>query len=213
MAVVILSCLYIDLMYYFGCRLPIKNIEAKRKLAHILASLWWLIIALFSSYSDYLLLVPVIAFSFVIVISSHNKQLTLSRNDKIKEYGVPLFFMGMFGLLILIKCFDLDLKTGVVFAIPLIFGDSAAALFGKRYGRRHLFGWFNSKTIAGSCAMLMASMVSLLLYGTVVGCNFNYLDLVIISVIATFCEMISIKGTDNLTIPCATAIIFLLLKG
>lgn len=199
-------------MYYLGCRLPIKNTEVKRKLAHVLASLWWLFIALFSSYSDKFLLVPVLAFVCVFVISNHNKQLTLDRNDRIKEYGVPLFFIGMLGLLIIIKYFGLDLKTGVVFAMPLIFGDSAAAICGKRYGRRHLFGWFKSKTIAGSCAMLIVSMASLLLYGTFVGCSYNYIDLIIVSVIATIFEMISIKGIDNFTIPCATAIIYLLLK-
>lgn len=210
---IILSCLYIDLMYYLGCRLPIKNTEIKRKLAHVLVSLWWLIIALFSSYSDCLLLVPIIAFLLVIIISNQNKQLTLDRNDSIKEYGVPLFFIGMFGLLLIIKCSGIDLKTGVVFAIPLIFGDSAAAICGKKYGHKHLWGWFKSKTIAGSCAMLVASMVSLLLYRGFVGCNYNLFDLIIISILATVFEMVSIKGIDNLTIPCATAILYLILKG
>jgi dolichol kinase len=56
-------------------------------------------------------------------------------------------------------------------------------------------------------------MVSLLLYRGFVGCNYNLFDLIIISILATVFEMVSIKGIDNLTIPCATAILYLILKG
>lgn len=210
---IILSSLYIVCMFFIGCKLPIANTEVKRKITHIMVSLWWVILSIFFSYSYNLLFVPVVSYITIYLLSKYNKGLSLDRNDNVKEYGVPLYFIGMFGLLIIINCFELDLKTGVVFTIPLIFGDSAAAICGKKYGHKHLLGWFKPKTIVGSCAMLIVSTLSLLLYDTFIGSSYNYYDLIIISVIATIIEMISIKGIDNLTIPCATAILYLIVKG
>ncbi len=202
--------LYIVGMFIIGCKLPISNIETKRKIAHIAASLWWVFAALLITYSDYLLLVPAISFILIYVVSKFCNNCSLDRNDNIKEYGVLFFFVGILGLLLIIKSTNIQFKLGAIFAIPLIFGDSAAALFGKKFGKKHFFGWIKSKSIVGSLAMFMSSTLFLLLYNLFFGLNFSLWNLILISLLATFFELISIKGIDNFTIPCATALIYTL---
>lgn len=74
-----------------------------------------------------------------------------------------------------------------------VFGDMAAAIFGKVFGRVPIYG---TKTLAGTLAcVLMNILVGLMILP-------NYIELVIpMAFTAAFFEFITIRLDDNLTVP------------
>jgi len=98
---------------------------------------------------------------------------------------------------------------------PMAYGDSTAALVGMRYGRRKI----GSKTLEGSAAMFLGSLVSLLIgmayFSSFYG--FNLLDQVVpvllVSVVVTIVEFFSLSGLDNIAVPIIGALTFLFSGG
>ena len=99
--------------------------------------------------------------------------------------------------------------------MPLAYGDSLAALVGEKYGvpKYRILG---PKTLPGSLGMLFGSFMSLLVTGFYFSIFWGvqllpYIVLaLIVAVIATFIELFSPKGIDNITIPLICALIFYL---
>lgn len=89
------------------------------------------------------------------------------------------------------------------------FGDAAAALVGKRWGRRHLRGrWVdNKKTVEGTWAMFAFAAAAILV--TLIGSTAWpwYVDLavaVLVAPVAAFTELVTRDGLDTITVPFAT---------
>jgi len=120
-------------------------------------------------------------------------------------------FFYCFSLLILIFVFwdkhDSALFAGV---FVMTFGDGFAGLIGKGFKS---FSWniFNQKkSLLGTSVMFITSFIVLILVGNNggFGLNINYL---IIALLATILEQISIAGIDNFSVPIITSITFHLL--
>jgi len=102
--------------------------------------------------------------------------------------------------------------------LPMAFGDAAASLVGQKMGR-HQFTIFSKKSIEGTAAMfiitLVSVMLSLILFSYL--CPFSTITLLIasfgVAALATVLEALTPKGLDNLTVPLISALVFLLLIG
>jgi len=100
--------------------------------------------------------------------------------------------------------------------LPMAYGDSAAAIFGSRYGRHRLLG---QKTLEGSLAMLVASFASLTLcmgfFSTIYG--FPLLGeiraIAAVSVMVVVAEALSPKDFDNLAVPLLGALTYIIAGG
>lgn len=114
--------------------------------------------------------------------------------------GVPAFTAGFFLTYLLFSR-----QVALASVIPLIFGDRAAVLAGKSFGRIKI----GSKTLEGSLACFLASLFfylfirrmwpSLLPFGTGM--------LVIAAVVGTLAETLPRPFDDNLTIPLAVGFV------
>ena len=120
-------------------------------------------------------------------------------------------FFYCFSLLILIFVFwdkhDSSLFAGV---FVMTFGDGLAGLLGKGFKS---FNWkiFNQKkSLLGTSVMFITSFVVLTLVGNNGGFGFN-INYLIIALLATILEQISIAGIDNFSVPIITSTIFHLL--
>lgn len=90
------------------------------------------------------------------------------------------------------------------------FGDAAAALVGKAFGKRRVLHRFieGAKTLEGTGAMIVFAGLAIFLTLLIYAGKAWYLSLLIAVLVAPVCgiiELFSRKGTDTLTVPIAAA--------
>jgi dolichol kinase len=90
--------------------------------------------------------------------------------------------------------------------LPLIVGDAMGEIIGSLFGK-HTFkvygiGEINKKSIEGTFAVFLGSLVSIMIM-----CGYNQVDTktyligTVISIVSTFTELIALRSTDNFFIP------------
>ncbi|MBL7079919.1 hypothetical protein ISS39_06310 [Candidatus Bathyarchaeota archaeon] len=100
--------------------------------------------------------------------------------------------------------------------LPMAYGDSSAALVGRRMGKRETL---NGKTVEGSAAMFAVSLASMLLGLAFISSSqsFTLAQRVIPSLAAalvcTMVEALSPRGSDNIAVPILGALTFFLASG
>ena len=89
------------------------------------------------------------------------------------------------------------------------YGDGLASIIGKAIRSYEYKIGNTKKTLAGTLTMFIVTFIilSILLYVTKV--NLWLIKTIIISIVVTIIEAISIKGTDNLSVPIATCLMLL----
>jgi dolichol kinase len=95
--------------------------------------------------------------------------------------------------------------VAVVAVLAWGFGDAAAALVGKAFGRRRIRG---KKTAEGTLAMYGVAGVTLFVTMLVYGSQPWDVSLVVALLVAPVCavvELFSVRGMDTLTVPLSTA--------
>lgn len=154
-----------------------------------------------------LVLYPVL--HFLEKLPGYSELLTERSQGEIKRSLLLVFFM--FALILLICWGILEMKYLVIASVLAWgIGDAAAALFGKKFGRKHLRGrgLSGEKTLEGFLAMLLFSFLSLLLVFLVhqpaVAIGYVELSLITAAVTAVV-ELYSLDGLDTLTCPLAAA--------
>jgi len=90
------------------------------------------------------------------------------------------------------------------------YGDALAAIVGKSVKSPSYTITTTTKTLAGSVAMFVITFIILSGFLVYIGIANWFFKALAIAIIDTIIEGISIKGTDNLTIPIATVIMLLL---
>jgi dolichol kinase len=102
--------------------------------------------------------------------------------------------------------------------LPMAYGDSAAALVGQRMGRRK-YRLVTEKSLEGSLAMFIASFLILFVSGLYFSNLYSFslceklYSFLAVSVVVTVVEAISPRGLDNIGVPLAGALTFVLLEG
>ena len=91
--------------------------------------------------------------------------------------------------------------------MPLTWGDALAAVIGRRYGRRSYTVLGSTRTMEGSAALLLLSVVACSITLAAFGVDHVIGLALIVSVGATLVEAVSPWGTDNLTIPAISALL------
>ena len=100
--------------------------------------------------------------------------------------------------------------------LPMAYGDSAAAIAGRRYGRRELV---NGKTLEGTLAMFAASLVALTLSLAYFSALYPFTLAQMLSpalataAVVAVAEVLSPKGLDNVAVPLLGALTFLVASG
>ncbi len=91
--------------------------------------------------------------------------------------------------------------------MPLTWGDSFAAILGKRFGAHRYAVWGQTRSVEGSLAMFVFSVVTtfaaLTLFGQPIGLGLA--RAFVVATVATIAEAIAPYGTDNLAVPLLSA--------
>ena len=104
----------------------------------------------------------------------------------------------------------------IISMLIMAIADALAAMVGERYGKHFYMNMgLEKKSIPGSLAMLLSSLL-IILGGLVLGksmlpSELTVLEIVLITMIvgfvATACEMLSLNGSDNFTVPLGSAFV------
>ncbi|MEM8961339.1 MAG: hypothetical protein AAGD38_07680 [Acidobacteriota bacterium] len=121
--------------------------------------------------------------------------------------GAEYFPLSVFLLLLIVGD---DLWRYLAALLVLAVGDASAALIGKRYGRWRYQVDGNHKTVEGSLVFLLIAFPAILLptlLMTDLPRPVCVLAALLVAVLVTFFEAISLNGTDNLFVPLGVAIL------
>jgi phytol kinase len=199
--------------------------ELVRKGQHIGYSLSiFLLLRLFSTWYMAILaalLLLVIGYPVLLIcerLPFYKKVFVIDRSKRGGELRKQLVYVQLsFAALIAVFWGLLGVRFNYVIAVAVMawgFGDAAAALVGKAFGRRHVLHRYieRAKTYEGLAAMMVvagaAAFFTLLIYGG----QPWHTSLLVSVVIAPVCgvvELFSRKGTDTLTVPFIAAVVIL----
>ncbi len=143
----------------------------------------------------------------------YSKILTERRRGELKMSLVVVSFMIALMISICWGVFDRKyLATAAILAWGL--GDAAAALVGKRFGRRFITGRLveGKKSVEGSVAMFCVSFVAVaavLIFGSPIAWYFCLLAAALTAAGTTAVELYTKSGMDTLTCPLAAAAVLI----
>ena len=194
-------------------RLKLKG-EVTRKFAHFSTALATLPFPyIFSSHWSVLTLATI--FAVGLFLTRNKKQLNSIHDIERKSMGSFLLPIAIY----VIFYISFKVENKLIYILPMMIlavCDPMAAILGmsgwKGNGKITLFGWKTGKTYFGSAAFFVTSFVisiiALYYYRQSFDFKTFWLTLVI-SIIGTLSELISWRGSDNLTIPLSVAIVLL----
>jgi phytol kinase len=167
------------------------------------------------------LLLLLIGYPFLLIcerLPLYKKVFVIDRSKQGGELRKQLVYVQLsFAALIAVFWGLLGIRSNYVVAVAVMawgFGDAAAALVGKTFGRRHVLHRYieRAKTYEGMAAMMVvagaAAFFTLLIYGG----QPWHVSLLVSVVVAPVCgvvELFSRKGTDTLTVPFTAAVVIL----
>lgn len=217
MAYYLIVCILLPTLLKVWTKVP--N-ELVRKIQHIAYSLSvFLLLNLFSEWY------MAVAASGLLVMLAYPVLLFLEKSPRYRKTFVDrtanggelrkqlIFVQLSFAILIFIFWGLLGTSWHYITAVSIMawgFGDAAAALVGKAYGRRHIIHKYieSAKTCEGALAMIvvagLALFFTLLFYAGLPW----YVSLLVSVIVAPVCgvvELFSRRGADTLTVPLSTA--------
>lgn len=176
--------------------------EASRKFIHIMLSNWWFLAMYFFDNVFFASLVPL---SFVIInYISYKKNLikVMEREESEKDglgtvyYAISLFLISIFTFGIIKRP-----EIGLCSILIMGYGDGLAAIIGRSVKSLPYKIGKTKKTIAGSATMFFISFFIVAIFLASISSPMWYLKAVLVAISVTVIEAVSIKGTDNITVP------------
>ena len=180
--------------------------EASRKYIHIMLSNWWIIAMIFFDSPLFACICPGLFIIINFISYKYNLIKAMEREEDEKDglgtvyYAISLFILAYltFGPLN-------NTILGLCSIIVMGYADGMAAIIGKAIKSPSFKIGNTKKTLAGWLTMLVITFIIVSGYLVFNNIAFWFVKAIIISLIVTGVEAVSIKGTDNLTVPLITA--------
>lgn len=189
-----------------------NNKEASRKYIHIMLSNWWIIAMVFFNNPIFACICPAIFVVVNFVSYKYNIIKTMERDGDEKDGLGTVYYAIALAVLAYLTFGPLNNPIiGLCGVIVMGYGDGMAAVVGKSIRSKSFKIGTTTKTLAGSLTMLIITFIIIsgfFVYTNVAGWFFKS---IIISLIITIIEAVSIKGTDNITVPLSTALLLMLI--
>lgn len=211
---IIVSLIFIGIIFVSAKLFEKAGKEASRKFIHIMLSNWWIIAMVFFDNVFAAALLP--AFFIVINYASYKMDIikVMERNEGEENkdslgtvyYAVTLFILAI----ITFGPIDNPL-IGLCGIAVMGYGDGLAAVIGQSVKSPEYKVGKNKKTLAGSLAMFCVTLMIMAGFLTYNNAEFVAIKSILVAVLMTIIEAVSIKGTDNLTVPLLTSLFAALL--
>jgi len=208
---------YVGVMIFIAPRVGLPKAEG-RKLLHAAIGALPLAMPLFTSrFYPFLVAAPFVLVTYLASPYSPLRMTGLSRLADLTEEGHPnglILYSAAYTALALLYGDQPYIVAAGIF--PMAFGDSLAALVGRRYGK-HRYGGPKGKSVEGSLAMFLATLtvldLGLVYFSVVYGVSFHMVLPVTIAALTMVAEAVSPRGLDNIAVPLTGAAAFILLAG
>ena len=176
--------------------------EASRKFIHIMLANWWFL-AMF--FFDNVIWASVVPLSFVVInYLSYKKNIiqVMEREDEDKDglgtvyYALSLFLIAIFTFGIIKRP-----EVGLCAILIMGYGDGLAAIIGRSVKSLSYKIGNTTKTVAGSGTMLFISFFIVAIFLASIASPMWFLKALLLATSVTVIEAVSVKGTDNITVP------------
>ncbi len=196
----IISYIFIGIIIILAKFFRKNGEEASRKFIHIMLSNWWFIAMYFFENAFWASIGPI---SFVIINYISYKKNLISVMEREKQDGLGTVYYALALLIVVIITFGITKRPEIGLCSILImgYGDGLAAVIGKKIKSPEYKIGNTKKTIAGTLTMFIITFVILALFSNITGISMWLIKSVISAIILTIVEAVSIKGTDNLSLP------------
>lgn len=199
---IVLSYVFIALIIVAAKFFEKAGKEASRKFIHIMLSNWWFLAMYFF---DNVIFASIVPLSFVVInYISYKKNLisVMERDEKDKDglgtvyYALSLFLISIFTFGIIKRP-----EIGLCSILIMGYGDGLAAIIGKSVKSLPYKIGKIKKTFAGSGTMLFISFFIVAIFLCGIQAEYWMLKSILLAISVTILEAVSIKGTDNITVP------------
>ena len=208
---IILSYVYIGILFVISNFIGKNNKEISRKFIHISLAGYW-IIAMF--FFNNVICASIVPASFVLINTLSYKFNLIKSMEREEQDGFGTIYYAIAILVLSIVTFGIINKpiVGLVGMLVMCFGDGFAAIFGKKFGKKKYEIGNTTKSYLGSFTMLIITFGIVYAVFSFYGTAYTIAKAILVAVIATILEAVSIKGTDNITVPLLTSsLVFLLM--
>ena len=210
----VVSILYVGIIIVSAKVFEKAGKEASRKYIHIMLSNWWIIAMVFFDNVFWAAAAPAI---FVVVNYLSYKKgiikvMERDESDNNKESLGTVYYALSLLILVLITFGLLNNPAlGLCGILVMGYGDGLAAVIGQAVKSKEFVIAGNKKSLAGSLAMFCVTLI--IFVGFLVYSNAEYIAIksILVAILMTIVEAVSIKGTDNLTVPLITSLLALLM--
>ena len=205
----VISILYIGLVIGISGIFSKASKEASRKFIHIMLANWWIIAMIFF---DNIWIAGILPALFIIInYASYKFDIIKSMerdDDSGEEKTLGTVFYAVSLLIVVMLCFGFFKNTiiGLVGILVMGYGDGFAAIAGKSIKSKEFTILGGKKSLAGCSTMFIISLIIISCTLAYFNVQFWYIKSIIIAIVATIFEAISVKGTDNLTVPILTTL-------
>ena len=215
---------YVVAMIVIASKLPSLGFSqsGSRKFLHAMIGNLPFVIPLFSwAFSPFLVAAPFILVTYLAsplspwgFLRERMRGLT-ELTEEGHHTGLVLYSISYTALALLFPSQPYVIASGI---LPMAYGDSAAALVGRKMGR-HKYSFAPEKTVEGSVAMFTASFISLIVssfyFSSIYGCSAygKLAPVFVVSLVVTVVEAVSPRGFDNIGVPLLGAFAYTLVDG
>lgn len=211
---IIVSILFIGIIMAAGKLFEKAGKEASRKFIHIMLSNWWIIAIVFFDNMWSAALLPLI---FVVInyISFKTNLIKVMERDEGTEnkdsLGTVYYAISLL-ILALITFGPLNNPIiGLCGILVMGYGDGLAAVIGQAIKSKTFKIAGNTKSIAGCITMFAVTGIILSGFLYYYSAEYWAIKSIVAAGIMTLIEAVSIKGTDNITVPLLTSLLAFLM--
>lgn len=188
--------------------------EASRKFIHIMLSNWWIIAMVFFDNVFYATILP--AMFIVINYASYKmdiiKVMERDEGEENKESLGTVYYAISLCILAIVTFGPLkNPLVGLCGIAVMGYGDGLAAVIGQSIKSPEYKIGENKKTLAGSAAMFLVTLIIMAGFLTYNEATNIAIKSILVAILMTIVEAVSIKGTDNITVPLITSLLAILM--
>lgn len=211
---IIFSVLFIVIVMASAKLFEKSGQEASRKYIHIMLSNWWIIAMVFFTNLWWAAALPAafVVINYISLKKNIIKVMEREEEDENKDSFGTVYYAISLLILALITFGPINNPlVGLCGIIVMGYGDGLAAVIGKSVKSKEYKIGSNTKSIAGSLTMFVVTLLVTAGFFYYLNVPYWILKSIVISALITMVEAVSVKGTDNLTVPLLTSLLVYLM--